>query len=168
MRDPNVYGYPPVGHIWDMQKHILGPMPVEAFVKAFVGPPVSDAHTPLSAHNAFKSVPPTAETPAQIYEPLIVTLNKRTKHKTRCLGFVCEDTARRSVHPRRLGYAKPHVTCFAEQNLQSVHRSDPRSRTELGYAELFIQVTANASHDFFVDPPIDIHDRTTHDFLAHT
>ncbi|KAI0671018.1 hypothetical protein C8Q78DRAFT_1033465 [Trametes maxima] len=195
MRDPSVYGYPPVydapmaldenlsrtdgltpnvagsrnrGHIWDMRKHILGPMPVEAFVKVFVNPPISDAHTPLSARNAFKSVPPTAETPAQIYEPLIVALNKRTKRKTRCLGFVFEDTARRSVHPRRLGYAKPHVTCFAEHNLESVHRSDPRSRTELGYAELFIQVTADRSRDFFVDPPFDIEDRATHDFLAQS
>ncbi|KAI0671013.1 hypothetical protein C8Q78DRAFT_974562 [Trametes maxima] len=195
MRDPTKYGAPPVydapmaldedlsrthglapniagarnrGHIWDLRKRILGPMPAEDFVEIFVGPPVSDAHTPLSAHNAFKSVPPTAETPAQIYEPLIVALNKRTKRKTRCLGFVFEDTARRSVHPRRLGYAKPHVTCFAEHNLQAVHRSDPRSRTELGYAELFIQVTADRSRDFFVDPPFDIEDRATHDFLAQS
>ena len=39
-------------------------------------------------------------------------------------------------------------------------------RVELGYTELFIEVKADPSHDFFVDPPQAEDNREDHDFFA--
>ncbi len=78
-----------------------------------------------------------------------------TAHKSRCPGFVFEDAASRSSHPRRLGYMKPHICCFAADNVDLVRASKKSSRIEFGYAELFIEVKAHPNHDFFFDPPPD-------------
>ena len=68
---------------------------------------------------------------------------------------------------------RPHICCFKEENLDildSPERSNFASRAELGYAELFIEVTADPAHDFLSDPPlygVTDDDRAAHDLLAH-
>ncbi|KAI0831732.1 hypothetical protein BC628DRAFT_1407361 [Trametes gibbosa] len=156
--------------LYDFKKCIIGPLPVDAFMKRAVGKMFSgtDERMRLSATNAFRSVPRTADTVEQILEPLLLALNRRTKHKSRCPGFVFENTARRSTHPTRPGFAKPHISCLTRRNVEAVRRLDHHSRSELGYAELFIQVTADATRDFFTDPPpgLDAEHRAAFDFVT--
>ncbi|KAL1950094.1 hypothetical protein VTO73DRAFT_5216 [Trametes versicolor] len=144
-------------HFRKIRKSIVGPIPLSVFFERALGGAASDDRNMLlSATNAFNSVPSTANTPEEIYEPLIIALNKQTKYKSRCPGFVFENTARRSSHPKHPGYAKPHISCVSRRNVQNVRRLDRHSRSELGYAELIIQVTPDATHDLFTDPPPDL------------
>ncbi|KAI0819185.1 hypothetical protein BC628DRAFT_1283133, partial [Trametes gibbosa] len=156
--------------LYEFRTCLVGPLPVNVFMENVVGTPYSgiDRRTRLTATNAFRSVPPTADTAEQIYEPLLCALNRRTKHKSRCPGFIFENTARRSTHPTRPGFAKPHISCLTKRNVQSVRRLDPHSRSELGYTELFFQVTAKATRDFFTDPPpgLDPERRATFDCVT--
>ncbi|KAI9067356.1 hypothetical protein FKP32DRAFT_1563738 [Trametes sanguinea] len=82
-------------------------------------------------------------------------LGKKTKNKSRCPGFVFEKTYEHSLRPARLGYAKPHICCFASENLAHVRSAHRGSRAEFGYAELFIQTTPDPEIDFFMDPEPD-------------
>ncbi|KAH9849515.1 hypothetical protein C2E23DRAFT_362963 [Lenzites betulinus] len=143
----------------EFRKYVVGPIPVDAFIQNAVGKVYwgTDERMRMSATNAFRSVPHSADTADQIYEPLLVALNKRTKHKSRCPGFVFVNTARRSTHPARPGFAKPHVSCFTRRNVEAVQRLDRHSRSELGYAELIIQVTPDVIRDYFTDPPSGLH-----------
>ncbi|CDO74698.1 hypothetical protein BN946_scf184847.g6 [Trametes cinnabarina] len=106
----------------------------------------------LSVRKAFSRVPHRAGSEAEIYEPLTHALRRKTKHKSRCPGFIFEQTFQRSIRPLRLGYAKPHICCFAVENRGAIQRSRKGSRVEFGYAELFIHVAADPTDDFFVDP----------------
>ena len=65
---------------------------------------------------------------------------------------------------------KPHICCYTVGNASFASNADSDSRLELGYAELFIEVQADPSHDFFIDPPPDItaNGRECHDFIAHS
>ncbi|KAI0366926.1 hypothetical protein BV20DRAFT_1038051 [Pilatotrama ljubarskyi] len=168
--DPDIAGARNLQHISNLRKSIVGPMPVDQFISRTVGKPAStgNATARLSARNAFHAIPPTATKPEQIYEPLIIALNKHTKYKSRCPGFVFEDTARRVLYPKRIGYAKPHICCFAEHNLEIVRQSSRRSRRELGYTETFIHVTADVTRDYFTDPPPDVDTESgmLHDLLS--
>ena len=63
---------------------------------------------------------------------------------------------------------RPHICCYATHNVGAVASAianNPSSRAEFGYAELFIEVKADPSHDFFVDTPVGV-DRQNHDFFA--
>lgn len=60
-------------HFQDLSKSIVGPIPMDVFFERAVGQAasVSDRSMLLSATNAFKSVPSTANRPEEIYEPLV-------------------------------------------------------------------------------------------------
>lgn len=59
---------------------------------------------------------------------------------------------------------KPHICCFRQNNVGIVESAEYSSRAELGYAELFIEVKPDPSHDYFVDPlPTD--EPSSHEFL---
>ena len=49
--------------------------------------------------------------------------------------------------------------------MEIVNGSDPSSRVEFGYAEMFIDIQPDPALDFFVDPPSQPADRACHDFL---
>ncbi|KAI9067440.1 hypothetical protein FKP32DRAFT_1643899 [Trametes sanguinea] len=156
-------------HLQEARGFTLGPMPVQTFIDAFLPVVTNDRRDMLSARNAFAAVPERAETVAQIYEPLITALSKRTKHKSRCPGFVFEPTFEHSIRPFRLGYAKPHISCFKPVNLDHVRRTHPGLRAELGYAELFLQITCDPTLDYFndPDPSADPGTLADHDFIRH-
>ncbi|OSC97320.1 hypothetical protein PYCCODRAFT_1419696 [Trametes coccinea BRFM310] len=140
-------------HVYEAQKYTVGPMPAGFFIDNFLPRTIPDKRALLSPRNAFIGVPSRAESFAQIYEPLTSALNKRTKIKSRCPGFVFMPTFEHSIRPLRLGYAKPHICCLRSENLAHVQQAHPSSRVELGYAELFIQVAADPTDDLLVDPP---------------
>ncbi|KAL1950768.1 hypothetical protein VTO73DRAFT_5892 [Trametes versicolor] len=126
------------------------------FLKSFF--PLAKDHdrsSLMTFKHAFRAVPQTAESAAQIYEPLVAALNKSSKRKSRCPGFVFKKTIERSSHPSRPGFTKPHICCFTLENAKHVRHADKRTRTELGYAELFININPDPSCDFFIDPPPD-------------
>ena len=62
---------------------------------------------------------------------------------------------------------KPHICCYTPENATLVDCSDPESRVEFGYAELFVDIQPDPALDFFVDPPSDSEPaaRASHDFL---
>ncbi|KAI0326206.1 hypothetical protein GY45DRAFT_1348458 [Cubamyces sp. BRFM 1775] len=128
-------------------------MPVDLFLEEFLPPSSRDPGGQLASQHAFRGVPQCADSPVRIYGPLTKALNKRTRHKGRCPGFVFMNTNERSTRPSRVGHAKPDICCFTAANAQLVRKADRESRTELGYAELFIQVAPDPSLDFFEDPP---------------
>ncbi|KAI0324173.1 hypothetical protein GY45DRAFT_450849 [Cubamyces sp. BRFM 1775] len=152
--------------IQDARRYTLGPMPVATFLDTFMSTSSMDRSHFLSPQNAFRAVPERASSAAEVCEPLFQALSKSTKHKSRCPGFVFDKTSERSTRPSRLGYAKPHICCFTPDNLKHVERSDPASRSELGYAELIVQVTGDPFLDYFVDPDAGADDETlaAHDF----
>lgn len=94
-------------------------------------------------------------------------MNKTSKRKARCPGFVFEKTIERSLHPSRPGFTKPHICCFTLENAKHVQHADKRTRTELGYAEIFININPDPSCDFFIDPPADAdrQARKAHEFV---
>ncbi|KAI0364217.1 hypothetical protein BV20DRAFT_875901 [Pilatotrama ljubarskyi] len=63
---------------------------------------------------------------------------------------------------------KPHICCYTSQNLEHVRAAPITSRTELGYAELFMEVQPDIAFDFFVDPPAraTAQQLRSHDFIA--
>ncbi|EIW59068.1 uncharacterized protein TRAVEDRAFT_46378 [Trametes versicolor FP-101664 SS1] len=143
-------------------------MPLRTFINlAFKPQACDDRDGLLSFRHAFKAVPQTAGSAAQIYEPLAAALNKTSKYKARCPGLVFEKTIERSLYPLRSGSAKPHICCFTPEHAELVRRADKHTRVEFGYAELFINVSPKPSYDFFVDPPTgaDQQDREAHEFV---
>ncbi|RDX42645.1 hypothetical protein OH76DRAFT_1488526 [Lentinus brumalis] len=152
--------------VQDLMKAIVGPLPVEAFLDAFIPRRESWGKAPsLSRKHAFIAVPRHATTAEGICGPLLKALRKARTH---CPGYSFHDTSARSLHPRRLGYMKPHICCYATENFDLVQHSETESRTEFGYAEFFIDAKPSPSHDYFVDPPITstIEGRASHDFIA--
>ena len=82
-------------------------------------------------------------------------------------GYTFDQASTRVVHPRRLGYMKPHICCYAAENFDRLQHSEPQSRSELGYAEFFIDVKPSPSHDYFSDPPVaSTPEALSHDFVA--
>ncbi|KAI0366935.1 hypothetical protein BV20DRAFT_1025472 [Pilatotrama ljubarskyi] len=152
-------------HVLNSREFTYGPMPIIGFLNVFLPYPPDDAKGRLSSTRAFSAVLQSARTTAEISEPLLHALNKKTKHKSRCPGFFFEDTCRRILPPVQIGHAMPHICCFARRNLQAVRQASRRSRAELGYAEFFIQFLEN---DFYVDPPKDANPESvaSHDFVA--
>ncbi|KAJ8457588.1 hypothetical protein ONZ51_g11440 [Trametes cubensis] len=144
-------------------------MPVATFMDTFLKSTSADRDDLLSFENAFNTVPERADSAAEICEPLFQALNKSTKHRSRCPGFVFDQTISRSIRSSRLGYAKPHICCFTPENLQLVGQADPKLRVELGYAELIVQVTADPSLDYFIDPDTGTNhgDLAAHDFVRN-
>ncbi|RPD54655.1 hypothetical protein L227DRAFT_595897, partial [Lentinus tigrinus ALCF2SS1-6] len=128
-------------------------MPTQSFIATFfpVAELTEDRSHYLPSRNAFRAVPAAAKSPQEIYEPLIAALNDRKQQKARCPGFVFEDVAARSVHPRRIGYMKPHVCCFSTSSIDLLQSCELSSRSELGHAELFFEVKPDPSHDDFTD-----------------
>ena len=164
---------------------VIGPMPVQAFLSQFLPLDFLIDMDPLLAwhKNAFREIPERAATVMEIQEPLVCflsahiihgyelyhqlnALNKTSsKHKARCPGFVFLDAATHTLFPRKLGHMKPHVCCYRKEHLRIVEEAQPSSRTEFGYAELFVEVKPDPSHDFFVDP-LPKADHASHEFLA--
>ena len=98
----------------------------------------------------------------------MTALNKRTKNKLRCPGFIFERPISPAASAVELADMKPYICCYATHNtaaVASAKAEDPASRAEFGYAELFIEVKSDPSHDFFVDRPDGV-DRQKYDFFA--
>ncbi|KAH9932697.1 uncharacterized protein BXZ73DRAFT_26216, partial [Epithele typhae] len=158
-------------HLDENKYHIAGPMPPSVFMDKFFPPRKSAEPSKvqrLASRGAFNAVPSQADTSAEIFDPLVVALNKSTKFKSRCPGFVFDVAATRTVRQDRRGFMKPHVCCYTQSNLEAVRSADVSSRIDLGYAEFFIHVSPDPSRDFFNDPPSDLADRSTHEFLSRS
>ncbi|KAH9849497.1 hypothetical protein C2E23DRAFT_737101 [Lenzites betulinus] len=154
-------------HVHNARHHTFGPMPTATFIDTFFSLKDDKRGGLMTIKDAFNAVPRTADTPAAIYKPLAAALNKKSPRKSRCPGFEFDTSIERSVRPSRLGYTKPHICCFTAANAKIVRQADNRTRVELGYADLFIDVRHDPSLDFLVDPPAgaDRETLTTHNFF---
>ncbi|OBZ71873.1 hypothetical protein A0H81_08088 [Grifola frondosa] len=123
----------------------------------------------LSSRNAFTAIPAKAQKERDIYDPLVSSLNRKTKHKSRCPGIVFRNTSAYPDHDKKLGSHKPDLCGYAEEHLQFVQVSESHAtaHTDLGYAALFIEVKPCPELDFFRDPPkdIDANDRASCKFV---
>ncbi|KAI0755195.1 hypothetical protein C8Q80DRAFT_1094590 [Daedaleopsis nitida] len=156
-------------HFLDCKEYIVGPIPPSDFLDFFLPPTTTnDKARFTSTKNAFASIPRSAETAADIYEPLSIALNKKSKQKSRCPGFTFDTPATRNRHTRRRGCPKPHICCYTQENLKHVVSSDRHHSAEFGYLELLVQVRPDPSQDLFVDPDISLDhaSRRNHQFLA--
>ncbi|KAI0326083.1 hypothetical protein GY45DRAFT_158626 [Cubamyces sp. BRFM 1775] len=147
-------------HIQEARRFTLGPMPVPIFLDTFLPTDGVIERDCSSLIDAFEAVPRCADKPAMIYEPLCSALAKL------CPGFAFDKSIERCIRPSRLGHVKPHISCFARENLPHIQQADPALRLEFGYAELFKQCTSKPSVDFWVDPPpgANVQGLATHDF----
>ncbi|OSD07056.1 hypothetical protein PYCCODRAFT_1449760 [Trametes coccinea BRFM310] len=154
-------------YIQDARRFTIGPMSVAPFMETFLPLASDDTGGFLSAERDFDDIPVRADNAAEIFEPLVSALDKKTETESRCPGFAFEKTYEHSLRPARLGYAKPHICCFAPENLAHVRSAHRGSRAEFGYAELFIQTTPDPEIDFFVDPEPDADEGTLaeHEFI---
>ncbi|KAI9070144.1 hypothetical protein FKP32DRAFT_1558488 [Trametes sanguinea] len=161
--DPSGAGARMRGHLQETTNHVVGPMPVQLFIDEFL-PPLSFERKEriLSFKAAFREVPSTCATAAGIYEPM------STKYRSRAPGLVFENASSRSEQPHALGFMKPHICCYTTKGAASVRQSPISSRTDLGYAELFIEVKPDVSLDYFVNPPptATAEEIASHGFLA--
>ncbi|RPD62295.1 hypothetical protein L227DRAFT_609533 [Lentinus tigrinus ALCF2SS1-6] len=150
----------------DAKMNTVGPMPVRDFMHDFLYVPhPCDTFDLLSSRGAFSRVPARTDTSEALCGDLLLALNKRTRNKSRCPGFMFEKSG--EPPSRGLGDMKPDIFCYATGNVDAVDAS-ASPRAELGYAELFIEVKADPSHDFFVDPPNATDDHgQDHDFFPH-
>ncbi|OJT06873.1 hypothetical protein TRAPUB_2279 [Trametes pubescens] len=156
-------------YVQDARDCTVGPMPVQTFLNAFLpSVPVDKEKEVLSSKGAFKEVPSSGSKPSDIYEPLLVALNRSAKLRSCAPGLVFENTSINSAEPHTPGFMKPHICCYTRRNLDSVHDTPASSRAELGYVELFIEVKPDVALDFFVDPSPETtrEDCDTHDFFT--
>ena len=68
-------------YVPDLREHIVGPMPPDQFLDQFL--PASsevDSGGRLSSRYAFHKVPPSANTPAEIYHPLVRMVSYCNEH----------------------------------------------------------------------------------------
>ncbi|KAI0770200.1 hypothetical protein C8Q74DRAFT_1422593 [Fomes fomentarius] len=153
-------------HAQESRHWTVAPMPLMEFMNDFL--PMSEVPSceSLSTQDALSSVPLRADTPAELYQPLLAALDKKTEGESICPGFVFDAAARRSPHPHQLGYMKPHICLYRSENLETVLKSDPLSRKELAYAELIIEVTGDPTQDFFIDPET-AEDATEEEHTSH-
>ena len=79
----------------------------------------------------------------------VTALNKKNKSSSRCPGFIFD------VLNAAAGKPPQYICCYTIDNLEIVKTAAPPQRLEAGYTELFIDVKADPSSDFFVDPPKD-------------
>ncbi|OBZ71215.1 hypothetical protein A0H81_08700 [Grifola frondosa] len=143
-------------HARTANEFLLGPMPVDDFLAAFLPPAgAENSMHRLSSWRAFNAVPSSASKASDIYEPLIKALNKSTKHKSRCPGFIFDNASSRVKNSKRPGFMKPEVCCYATRHLEDVMSSPIKSRTDLGYAAFFIDVKPEPEDDFLRDPSSD-------------
>ncbi|OBZ71336.1 hypothetical protein A0H81_08861 [Grifola frondosa] len=158
-------------NIEDAKKVILGPMPVQSFMDAFMENsfPEQKKDYMRTPSKAFNRVPVCGEKASDITEPLLLALNSTTKYKSRCPGFLFENTSARIRHPGRLSSMKPDICCFSSQHHGAVRSSSTRSRIELGYAALFFEIKPDPKQDFFCDPPPDAGPdaRDNHQFILN-
>ena len=63
---------------------------------------------------------------------------------------------------------RPHIGLYRSDHLETVLRAEPAARADFGFAELFIEVTADPTQDFFADPPEGAtpDSRATHEFAT--
>ncbi|RPD54650.1 hypothetical protein L226DRAFT_509635 [Lentinus tigrinus ALCF2SS1-7] len=152
-----------------LRSRTVGPMPVQDFIDFFLPQRYTgDLSRFLSSRHAFNSVPSHADSVPTACRALVAALNRHTKHKSRCPGFVFELAATPDGETVNHEDTKPHIFCYASDNLDQVRRASARSRAEFGYVELFIDVEPDASHDCFADPPTSLDDaaRATYDVWA--
>ncbi|KAI0831174.1 hypothetical protein BC628DRAFT_1407723 [Trametes gibbosa] len=147
-------------------------MTAHAFLDAFLQPIHVDKEKYVSSSkNSFTDVPSSGVKPSDIYKSSLAALNRSIKHKSRAPGLVFENASlMNSTEPHTPGFMKPHICCHTRKTLDSVHiDAAPSSRAELGHAELFVEVRADATRDFFVGPPPDAshEELRTHDFFKH-
>ncbi|KAI0755814.1 hypothetical protein C8Q74DRAFT_1305524 [Fomes fomentarius] len=99
-------------HVAELASCTLGPMPTQKFLDYFLPQeaPYDETHQ-LSSQYAFNSIPSSANDPVDIHIPLVKALNRRTKFKSRCPGYVFDIAATRSLlrtSQQRLAY--PHCS----------------------------------------------------------
>ncbi|OBZ71157.1 hypothetical protein A0H81_08678 [Grifola frondosa] len=166
-------------NVQEAEKFILGPMPIQDFLDAFLEDSASDEKKTTCVRAGMLSMPyHSAVRKPQISRNLwyvhrcsgpssclmamitscpfkLTALRSSTKYKSRCPGFSFQNTSARIRHAQRLSSMKPDIICFASRHLDAVKSSSRRSRADLGYAALFIDVKPDPEQDFFTDPPPD-------------
>ncbi|OBZ71874.1 hypothetical protein A0H81_08089 [Grifola frondosa] len=156
-------------NVQDARKFILGPMPAGKFLDSFLPVSATSVRKPqrLSSWHAFNAVPSRGSKASEIYEPLLAALNKSTTYKSRCPGFTFDNTSSRNQYPKRLGFLKPDICCYATEHLDIARSSEIDSRSDLGYAALFIEIKPEPEQDFLCDPSPDAPDnsRDFHQFV---
>ena len=71
-----------------------------------------------------------------------------------CPGFVFRHASGPPSPARKLGRTKPHICCYPAEHISKVDGSSATSQSELGHAELFIDVTSvHHNIEYFQDPP---------------
>ncbi|KAI9062438.1 hypothetical protein FKP32DRAFT_1653023 [Trametes sanguinea] len=141
-------------HVQESRRCTLGPIPPIRFIDEFLSPLAGRAErkSMLSFQKAFAAIPKRANTPEQIYDPLVLALNEKTASHSRCPEMIFQKTIEDSIRPERLGHTKPHISCFAAENMHLVEQVGRESRDKLGYAEMIIQVAPDSTLDYFADP----------------
>ncbi|OBZ71146.1 hypothetical protein A0H81_08671 [Grifola frondosa] len=158
-------------NVQEAEKFILGPMPIQDFLDTFLQDSASDERKNhmRSSRNAFNAVPQRGDKASDITKPLLTALRSSTKYRFRCPGFSFQNTSVRVRHTQRLSSMKPDIICFASHHLDAVKSSSRRSRTDLGYTALFVDVKPDPEQDFFNDPPsdADADARDSHQFILN-
>ncbi|KAH9889366.1 hypothetical protein C8Q73DRAFT_155943 [Cubamyces lactineus] len=150
---------------YDLENIILGPMPVEEFMQAFL-PVSAEVLKDIPSHlHAFDGIGVISKE-SDIYEPLVEALNPdpHTKRQARCPNFTFRITADNpDMSGGKVGAVKPDILCYAIEHLTEadLQRTDYRSTADMGFAATFIEIKAKDSSDHYSDPPDDA-DRNTH------
>ncbi|OBZ70596.1 hypothetical protein A0H81_09157 [Grifola frondosa] len=113
-------------NVQEAKKFILGPMPVQEFLHAFLEDSALEKRerNMRASANAFNRVPAHCEEASAITEPLLSALNSSTKYKSRCPGFTFENTSERVRHPKRSSsIMKPDICCFSSRHIGSMKSS---------------------------------------------
>ena len=179
----------------ESRKWTVGPMPITDFMRYFLASRQEiSTEDMLCSRAAFDAVPACAVTLAEIYEPMVCTpvlshlkrgpltyeadglklaaLNQVEGKKRRCPNFMFDNASVPSFCTDWLGSMKPHLCLYREDIFRHFQcsRSEPGSRMDFGYAELFLEVTADPTLDYFTDPPHDATEttRAAHDFVTRS
>ncbi|KAH9932690.1 uncharacterized protein BXZ73DRAFT_77408 [Epithele typhae] len=143
----------------EMEGHFLGPMPVQSFLRHFLGLDRIDMQAMPYPVHAFRDVPKEPPREGLVYFPLTMALNAdpNTDRESRCPGFVFYVTANRAdqsgAKDDGLNAVKPDICAYPEAFVARFHNqldADGYAPTDMGLAALYIEVKKNETDDSFV------------------
>ncbi|KAI0655472.1 hypothetical protein C8Q70DRAFT_432869 [Cubamyces menziesii] len=138
---------------------VLGPMPVDSFLDAFLSratidkdgmPETTAAFASLDAVIKEKRAQRREPTEKDLYEPLVNALNS----EARCPGFLFRMTSEKSDESGgKVGSKKPDVLLYAKDHVSLADLQRKTSRADMGFAASYVEVKRQAYMDPFQDPP---------------
>ncbi len=172
------------GYADEGYRSCLGPMPVEEFLRKFMEFDVlMDVYSMPATEGLFDRMPKRRATAGSIRHDLVclsIEVTSPHPHRTplqfaildgesfiHCPGFKFKKSTSSGVVKGILGTQLPDICCYSSAHLEMLGGS--LHGTDMGFAQLFVDITGTSDPEPFVDPPLGLSqdDRASWEFLLN-